>query len=137
MSPRMPSTWDWPPSPPTASLKAAPTPRSCSSWQLSCRLWGISVNAIAPPATRTDPMMEYVDSLGAMGLTGEQLDEFRAAILEPEEVAPLAGSWPAPKVGSSSGTVLSMTTNGPTILRGPSQDDPEPELGAAFRRLFN
>jgi NAD(P)-dependent dehydrogenase (short-subunit alcohol dehydrogenase family) len=97
---------------------------------------GISVNAIAPPATRTEPMMKYVDSLGAMGLTDAQLAGFRGAILEPEEVAPLAVFLASPEGRTLSGTVLSMTAAGPTILRGPSYHDPEPELEAALSRLF-
>ena len=98
---------------------------------------GISVNAIAPPATRTEPMLKYVDSLGAMGLTDAQLAGFRSSILEPEDVAPLAVFLASPEGRTLSGTVLSATADGPTILRGPSYHDPEPELGAALRRLFN
>jgi NAD(P)-dependent dehydrogenase (short-subunit alcohol dehydrogenase family) len=98
---------------------------------------GISVNAIAPPSTRTEPMLEYVDSLGAMGLTDAQLDQFRATILEPEQVAPLAVFLASPAGRKLSGTVLSMTADGPTILHGPSHGEPEPELGAALRRQFN
>ena len=99
---------------------------------------GISVNAIAPPATRTEPMLKYVDSLGAtMGLTDAQLAGFREAILEPEDVAPLAVFLASPEGRTLSGAVLGMTADGPTILRGPSYDDPEPELGAALRRFFN
>jgi NAD(P)-dependent dehydrogenase (short-subunit alcohol dehydrogenase family) len=97
---------------------------------------GISVNAIAPPATRTEPMMQYVDSLGAMGLTDEQLAGFKAAIVEPEQVAPLAVFLASPEGRKLCGTVLSMTADGPTVLRGPSQADPEPELRAALRRYF-
>jgi NAD(P)-dependent dehydrogenase (short-subunit alcohol dehydrogenase family) len=97
---------------------------------------GISVNAIAPPATRTEPMMQYVDSLGAMGLTDAQLAGFRAAIVEPEQVAPLAVFLASPEGRKLSGTVLSMTADGPTVLRGPSQGDPEPELRTALQRYF-
>jgi len=98
---------------------------------------GISVNAIAPPATRTEPMLKYVDSLSAMGLTDAQLDGFRGAILEPEEVAPLAVFLASPEGRTLSGTVLSVTADGPTVLRGPSYGKPEPELAAALRRFFN
>jgi len=99
---------------------------------------GISVNAIAPPATRTEPMLAYVDSLGAaMGLTDAQVAEFKGAILEPEEVAPLAVFLASPEGRTLSGTVLSVTADGPTILRGPSYVDPEPEVGAALRRFFD
>ena len=99
---------------------------------------GISVNAIAPLVTRTEPMLKYVDSLSApMGLTDTQLAAFRGAILEPEEVAPLAVFLASPEGRTLSGAVLSVTADGPTILRGPSYHEPEPELGAALRRLFN
>jgi len=99
---------------------------------------GISVNAIAPPATRTEPMLKYVDSLGTtMGLTDAQLAGFRSSILEPEDVAPLAVFLASAEGRALSGTVLSVTADGPKILRGPSYDDPEPELGAALRRFVN
>ena len=97
---------------------------------------GISVNAIAPPATRTEPMMAYAESLGAMGLTDAQLAEFRAAILEPEEVAPLAVYLASAEGRKLSGMVLGVTADGPSVLRGPSQGAPEPELEAALRRSF-
>jgi NAD(P)-dependent dehydrogenase (short-subunit alcohol dehydrogenase family) len=97
----------------------------------------ISVNAIAPPATRTEPMLKYVDSLGAMGLTDAQLAGFRDTILEPEDVAPLAVFLASTEGRALSGTVLSVTAEGPVILRGPSYVDPGPELGAALRRLFD
>jgi NAD(P)-dependent dehydrogenase (short-subunit alcohol dehydrogenase family) len=98
---------------------------------------GISVNAIAPPATRTEPMLKYVDSLGAtMGLTDAQLAGFRESILEPEDVAPLAVFLASPEGRTLSGAVLSVTATGPTVLRGPSYDAPEPELEAALRRFF-
>jgi NAD(P)-dependent dehydrogenase (short-subunit alcohol dehydrogenase family) len=98
---------------------------------------GISVNAIAPPATRTEPMLKYVDSLGAMGLTEAQLAGFRDTILEPEDVAPLAVFLASTEGRALSGTVLSVTAEGPVILRGPSYVDPGPELGAALRRWFD
>ena len=98
---------------------------------------GISVNAIAPPATRTEPMLAYVDSLGAtMGLTDAQLAGFRETILEPEDVAPLAVFLASVEGRALSGTVLSVTADGPTVLRGPSYEEPRPELDAALRRLF-
>jgi NAD(P)-dependent dehydrogenase (short-subunit alcohol dehydrogenase family) len=82
-------------------------------------------------------MLKYVDSLSAMGLTDAQLDGFRGAILEPEEVAPLAVFLASPEGRTLSGTVLSVTADGPTVLRGPSYGKPEPELAAALRRFFN
>jgi hypothetical protein len=83
-------------------------------------------------------MLKYVDSLGAtMGLTEAQLAGFRESILEPEDVAPLAVFLASPEGRTLSGTVLGVTAAGPTILRGPSYHDPEPELGAALRRFFN
>jgi hypothetical protein len=80
-------------------------------------------------------MLAYVDSLGAMGLTDAQLAGFRGTILEPEEVAPLAVFLASTEGRALSGTVLGMTADGPTILRGPSYHDPEPELRAALGRL--
>lgn len=92
---------------------------------------GISVNAIAPPSTRTEPLMAYVDSLSSKGLTEEQLAGFKAMIMEPEEVAPLAVFLAGPEGRKLSGTVLSVTRDGPTVLRPPAQIEPDAELVAA------
>ena len=42
----------------------------------------------------------------------------------------------SPEGRTLSGTVLGITADGPTVLRGPSYRDPEPELEAALRRFF-
>ncbi len=86
--------------------------------------FGISVNAIAPPATRTGPMMAYADSLRAMGLTADQVTAFKAMIEEPEDVAPLAVFLATPEGRKVSGKVLSITHDGVTILHPPAHSAP-------------
>jgi NAD(P)-dependent dehydrogenase (short-subunit alcohol dehydrogenase family) len=86
--------------------------------------FGISVNAIAPPATRTEPMMAYADTLGTMGLTDDQVAAFKAMIEEPEDIAPLAVFLASPAGRKLSGKVLSITHDGVTILNPPAHSAP-------------
>lgn len=81
--------------------------------------YGISVNAIAPPATRTVPMMEYADSLAGMGLDADQLDAFKAMIQEPDDVAPLAVFLASPDGRKLSGRVLGLTRQDFSALEPP------------------
>jgi 3-oxoacyl-[acyl-carrier protein] reductase len=82
--------------------------------------FGITVNAIAPPSTRTEPMMAFVDSLAAMGVDDEQLAAFRATIQQPEDVAPLAVFLATPEGRKVSGRVFSLTRRDFTVLEPPS-----------------
>jgi 3-oxoacyl-[acyl-carrier protein] reductase len=84
---------------------------------------GISVNAIAPPATGTGPMLAYVDTLASLGMTGEQLDGFKSMIQQPEDVAPLAVFLATPEGRKLSGHVLTLTHDELTVLRPPSHPD--------------
>jgi NAD(P)-dependent dehydrogenase (short-subunit alcohol dehydrogenase family) len=86
--------------------------------------FGISVNAIAPPATRTEPMMAYADSLGTMGLNDEQVAAFKAMIEEPGDIAPLAVFLATPAGRTLSGKVFSITHDGVTILNPPVHSAP-------------
>jgi 3-oxoacyl-[acyl-carrier protein] reductase len=81
--------------------------------------FGITVNAIAPPATRTEPMMAYADSLKDMGLSDELVAGFKATIQEPDDVAPLAVFLAAPEGRRLSGRVLSLTRTELTLLSPP------------------
>ncbi len=85
---------------------------------------GISVNAIAPPSTRTEPMMAFADSLADMGLTEEQLAAFKATIQEPEDVAPLAVYLATPEGRKLSGQVLGLTRHEFSLLNPPSHSAP-------------
>jgi NAD(P)-dependent dehydrogenase (short-subunit alcohol dehydrogenase family) len=105
---------------------------------------GISVNAIAPPSTRTEPMMAFADSLGDMGLPEEQIAGFKATIQEPEDVAPLAVFLASAEGRKLSGLVLGLTRDEFTVLNPPGhstpvRQDPGPwtvdELIAASTRL--
>ncbi len=85
---------------------------------------GISVNAIAPPSTRTEPMMAFVDSLTDMGLTEEQVADFRSTIQEPDDVAPLAVFLASAEGRKLSGQVLGLTHHDFTALKHPVHSDP-------------
>ena len=85
---------------------------------------GISVNAIAPPATRTGPMMAFADGLAGMGLTDDQVAGFKATIQEPEDVAPLAVFLATPEGRRLSGKVLALTRDEFTVLEPPAHCPP-------------
>ena len=85
---------------------------------------GISVNAIAPPSTRTEPMLAFVDSLAEMGLTEEQVAGFKSTIQEPEDVAPVAVFLATAEGRKLSGQVLGLTHHDFTVLNPPAPSDP-------------
>jgi len=85
---------------------------------------GISVNAIAPPSTRTEPMLAFADSLAAMGLPDEQVAAFKATIQEPEDVAPLAVFLASAEGRKLSGAVLSLTHEEFMVLDPPNYSAP-------------
>jgi NAD(P)-dependent dehydrogenase (short-subunit alcohol dehydrogenase family) len=85
---------------------------------------GISVNAIAPPATRTEPMMAFADSLTGMGLTEEQVAGFKSMIQEPEDVAPLAVFLASSEGRKLSGQVLALTHEEFSVLNPPDHSAP-------------
>jgi NAD(P)-dependent dehydrogenase (short-subunit alcohol dehydrogenase family) len=85
---------------------------------------GISVNAIAPPSTRTEPMLAFADSLAAMGLPDEQVAAFKATIQEPEDVAPLAVFLASAEGRKLSGAVLSLTREEFMVLNPPNYSAP-------------
>jgi NAD(P)-dependent dehydrogenase (short-subunit alcohol dehydrogenase family) len=85
---------------------------------------GISVNAIAPPSTRTEPMMAFVDSLAGMGLTEEQLAGFKSMIQEPEDVAPLAVYLATAAGRKLSGQVLTLSHDEFNRLNAPGYSAP-------------
>jgi NAD(P)-dependent dehydrogenase (short-subunit alcohol dehydrogenase family) len=85
---------------------------------------GISVNAIAPPSTRTEPMMAFAESLAEMGLTEEQVAGFKSSIQEPDDVAPLAVFLASAEGRKLSGQVLGLTHHDVTVLNPPAPSDP-------------
>jgi 3-oxoacyl-[acyl-carrier protein] reductase len=85
---------------------------------------GISVNAIAPPSTRTEPMLAFADSLKGMGLTEEQVADFKSTIQEPDDVAPLAVFLASEEGRKLSGQVLGLTRHDFTVLNTPVHSDP-------------
>ena len=82
--------------------------------------FGISVNAITPPATRTEPMMAFADSLAVMGLDEAGVAAFKAMIQEPEDVAPLAVFLASPEGRKVSGRVFGLTRQDFTELEPPT-----------------
>lgn len=89
----------------------------------------ITVNAVAPPSTRTGPLLAYVDSLADQGLTPEQLEAVRATIEEPEDVAPIVAWLAGPAARGVTGRVFTMTRNGLTELAPPAQSAPAQPAG--------
>jgi 3-oxoacyl-[acyl-carrier protein] reductase len=85
---------------------------------------GISVNAIAPPSTRTEPMLAFADSLADMGLTEEQVADFKSTIQEPDDVAPLAVFLASAEGRKLSGQVLGLTRRDFTVLNPPGHTEP-------------
>ena len=86
--------------------------------------FGISVNAIAPPSTRTEPMMAFADSLTSMGLTEEQVAGFKSMIQEPEDVAPVAVYLATSEGRKLSGQVLTLTHDEFNRLNPPGYSAP-------------
>jgi NAD(P)-dependent dehydrogenase (short-subunit alcohol dehydrogenase family) len=83
---------------------------------------GISVNAIAPPSTRTEPMMAFADSLAGMGVDEDGVAAFKAMIQEPEDVAPLAVFLASDAGRKLTGRVFGLTHQDFTELKPPSHD---------------
>ncbi|MDA8046138.1 MAG: SDR family NAD(P)-dependent oxidoreductase [Actinomycetota bacterium] len=104
----------------------------------------IAVNAIAPPATRTEPMLAYTDSLATMGLDAQQVAAFKAYLQEPEDIAPLVVFLASPAGRRLTGRVLGVTRRELVSLEPPAtsrlgSNDPGPwtfdELAAAAAGL--
>jgi NAD(P)-dependent dehydrogenase (short-subunit alcohol dehydrogenase family) len=70
--------------------------------------FGISVNAVAPPLTATAPALAFVDSLGEMGLTAEQVEAMRSSMPQPEDVALITVFLATPEGRRLSGRLLTM-----------------------------
>jgi 3-oxoacyl-[acyl-carrier protein] reductase len=70
--------------------------------------FGISVNAVAPPLTATAPALAFVDSLGEMGLTAEQVGAMRSSMPQPEDVALITVFLATPEGRRLSGRLLTM-----------------------------
>jgi 3-oxoacyl-[acyl-carrier protein] reductase len=85
---------------------------------------GISVNAIAPPSTRTEPMLAFADSLADMGLSEEQVAAFKSTIQEPQDVAPVAVYLATEEGRKLSGQVLGLTHDEFSVLSPPSHSAP-------------
>jgi NAD(P)-dependent dehydrogenase (short-subunit alcohol dehydrogenase family) len=85
---------------------------------------GISVNAVAPPLTATAPALAFVDSLGAMGLTAEQVEAMRSSMPQPEDVALITVFLATPEGRRLSGRLLTMTKDELTAIGPPDGGRP-------------
>lgn len=78
---------------------------------------GISVNAVAPPMTRTPPVADFLQSREDDGAPEGELEFFRATIQEPEEVAMVTVMLASDHGRGLQGQVLTMTRDSLTVLR--------------------
>lgn len=78
---------------------------------------GISVNAVAPPMTRTPPVAEFLQSREDAGAPEGELEFFRATIQEPDEVALITVFLASERGRTYSGQVFTMTRDTLTALR--------------------
>jgi NAD(P)-dependent dehydrogenase (short-subunit alcohol dehydrogenase family) len=81
--------------------------------------FGISVNAVAPPLTATAPALAFVDSLGEMGLTAEQVEAMRSSMPQPEDVALITVFLATPEGRRLSGRLLTMGKDELVVIRPP------------------
>lgn len=82
--------------------------------------FGISVNAVAPPATRTEPMLAFAETLEVMGLTEEQMDALKASFQDPEDIAPVVVYLASPEGRRLTGRVLGVTRREVVSLEPPT-----------------
>jgi NAD(P)-dependent dehydrogenase (short-subunit alcohol dehydrogenase family) len=80
---------------------------------------GIRVNALTPSATRTIPMLAYVDSLADQGVPSEVVESLRASVGEPEDVAPLVVYLASPASRQITGQAFSLTQDTFTLVSPP------------------
>jgi NAD(P)-dependent dehydrogenase (short-subunit alcohol dehydrogenase family) len=106
--------------------------------------FGISVNGVAPPLTATAPALAFVDSLGDMGLSSEQVEAMRSSMPQPEDVALITVFLATPEGRRLSGRLLTMTKDelwligppdGGRTVRAAGERWGLEELGAAVRSL--
>jgi NAD(P)-dependent dehydrogenase (short-subunit alcohol dehydrogenase family) len=78
---------------------------------------GISVNAVAPPMTRTPPVDEFLQSRVEAGAPEGELEFFRSTIQEPDEVALVTVFLASEHGRALRGEVLTMTRDSLAVLR--------------------
>ncbi len=78
---------------------------------------GISVNAVAPPMTRTPPVEEFLESREATGAPQAELDFYRATIQQPDEVALITVALATEPGRTLNGQVFTMTRDTLALLR--------------------
>jgi NAD(P)-dependent dehydrogenase (short-subunit alcohol dehydrogenase family) len=77
----------------------------------------ISVNAVAPPMTRTPPVDEFLQSRVDAGAPEGELEFFRSTIQEPDEVALVTVFLASEHARGLRGEVLTMTRDSLAVLR--------------------
>ena len=78
---------------------------------------GVSVNAVAPPMTRTPPVEEFLASREATGAPAEELEFYRATIQQPDEVATITVALATERGRTLHGQVFTMTRDSLALLR--------------------
>jgi NAD(P)-dependent dehydrogenase (short-subunit alcohol dehydrogenase family) len=97
--------------------------------------FGISVNAVAPPLTATDPALAFVDSLADMGLTAEQVEAMRSSMPQPEDVALITVFLATPEGRRLSGRLLTMGKDELVVVRPPDGGRTVRAAGERWRGL--
>jgi NAD(P)-dependent dehydrogenase (short-subunit alcohol dehydrogenase family) len=82
---------------------------------------GIRVNALTPPSSRTGPMMAWLDSLADQGVGQDMIEQLRASVQEPEDVAPLVVYLLSPASQKISGQAFSLTRDTLSLVNPPSE----------------
>jgi NAD(P)-dependent dehydrogenase (short-subunit alcohol dehydrogenase family) len=97
--------------------------------------FGISVNAVAPPLTATDPALAFVDSLADMGLTAEQVAAMRSSMPQPEDVALITVFLATPEGRRLSGRLLTMGASELVVIGAPEGGRPVRAAGERWTGL--
>ena len=82
--------------------------------------FGITVNAVSPPMTETEPVMAYLETLREIGLTDEQVAGLASTMSAPADVAPIAVFLATPEGRKFSGQVFTMTAGTLSALVHPA-----------------
>jgi 3-oxoacyl-[acyl-carrier protein] reductase len=91
---------------------------------------GIRVNAVFPPATRTDPMLAYVDLMAESGAPVDAVEWMKSNMQEPEDVAPLVVYLASAASEGVNGQAFTITRDALTLIEPPTEGPSHSFLGS-------